>query len=301
MHAAGLIAFIFPQYLGWKENGARERMMKTFKKATRIHFWWIWLLIIFPSCRFMPWIAGEKPLQIQEGIETEWAQSVFLSLKNRNQALKSFKGIGKLTLRENNRVTVDERAAWICSQPAKLSMALMAGGQPVVRIASDGEWLYYRGYADNQMEFRKFRTSDPSLDKLIAVPLKTSDVIALLAGRIPHPEYYSAVFTKNDHTDEYILLLVQWSGKYKKVFLSADGADIRKIEYYSFGDVWLFTVNFNEMQLVKGYRVPRSISIIDDTGEIFRLRIDRYIADAMVSPSMFVLKPAGEKGNAEER
>jgi len=45
------------------------------------------------------------------------------------------------------------------------------------------------------------------------------------------------------------------------------------------------------MQHIKGYHVPLKLVISNDDGTGFMLDIERYMADAAVSSSMFVLSP----------
>ena len=70
-------------------------------------------------------------------------QALLSAVKNRNSTLEHFKGIGKIKLRQNGKTLIDERIAWICSKPAKLSLAVLVSGFPAIKLASDGQWLYY--------------------------------------------------------------------------------------------------------------------------------------------------------------
>jgi hypothetical protein len=45
------------------------------------------------------------------------------------------------------------------------------------------------------------------------------------------------------------------------------------------------------MQEIKSYRVPYRLRVSNDDGAGFQLDLDRYWADATVSPSVFTLTP----------
>ena len=76
----------------------------------------------------------ERSAQVRELLST---------LRIQNDTLVNFKGIGNITIRQNGLTQFDQRVAWIGEKPLKLSIAVLISGYPAVKLATDGEWLYY--------------------------------------------------------------------------------------------------------------------------------------------------------------
>jgi hypothetical protein len=135
------------------------------------------------------------------------------TLKTQNEALVNFKGIGNITIRQNGLTQFDQRVAWIGQKPVKFSIAVLISGYPAVKLATDGRWLYYLEVQGPETRFRKMATSDPDLKRLISIPISISDVIALLSGRIPLPEFDSVKFIEEISNQQFALVLVDsWWG-----------------------------------------------------------------------------------------
>lgn len=222
------------------------------------------------------------------------ALSVLEKLQNTNAKLKNFKGIGRLTIRKEDRVQVDERIAWIGSDPLKLSVVLFASGFAAVRLASDGEWLYYQDHQDAGAPVKKIRSSDPNLKRILSIPILSSDIIALMCGRIPIREHRSAQLLPLASGKGYALLLTESWGVRQKIFLDESKSEVRQTEVYDASGSLLFQANFVEMQLIDGYKVPLRLVVQNDEQKtLVQVLVEKYWADVPVSPSMFEMGPAG--------
>ena len=217
------------------------------------------------------------------------AQEVVERLRTTNQSLTSFKGTGKVSLRQNGVLTLDQRVAWVGAEPVYLSIVLFVSGFPAVRIASDGRWLYYVDNQDPKESYRKIRASDPSLKRLLAIPINTSDVIRLLSGRIPRLKYDTAVLEPDTADHGFVLILTKWWNVVGKVYLDSNKSTLRRIEVFDARGTLVYRAVFETMQWVSDYQVPRKIAISNDNGAYFQLIIDRYWADVEVSPAMFTV------------
>jgi len=220
------------------------------------------------------------------------AQAVISTLSNQNITLKNFKGLGTIKVRQKGQLKIDERIAWIGSETVRLSIVVLISGHAAVRMATDGKWLYYYEARQGQPFYRKIRATDASLKPLIAIPIKTSDIINFLAGRVPLREHDLALLNRQDSGIGYVLALKRrWGGVTEKILLDENKSQVHQIEFYNRSGSLIYRVRFDEMQTVKGYQVPARLSISNDEGADFQLVVDRYWADVDVSPSMFVLNP----------
>jgi len=221
------------------------------------------------------------------------ARLVLDHLQKTNETLKNFKGVGRLTIRKDGKVQMDERLAWIGSDPLKLSVVLFAAGFPAVRMAGDGEWLYYQDGEAPGSPVKKVRASDPDFKRLLSVPIQSSDILALMRGRIPIREHRSARLQPLASGNGYVLLLMRTWGVHQKIFLDETKSGVSQTEVYDSSGNLLFQANFLEMQLVDGYKVPLRLTVSNDDKVVIQLFVERYWADVPVTPSMFILGSPG--------
>ena len=220
------------------------------------------------------------------------ARMVLLALASQNEKLTSFKGIGKIRVWQNGKKRIDERIAWIGSEAVKLNIVILISGHPTVRMASDGKWFYYYEARRDGPIYQKRPATDATLQQFVSIPIKTSDIIQLLAGRTPLRKHDVARLDRQSSGAGYILTLKKrWGGIVEKIFLADDKDRIHQIEFFNRSGSLVYRAHFDEMQMIDGFQVPSSLRIYGEKGFGFQLEIQRYLVNAPVSPSMFVLNP----------
>ena len=246
-------------------------------------------MILFAGCGSLGTGISRKPEDIAARAE---AQVVISALSNQNRGLKNFKGIGKIKIRQNQITRIDERIAWIASEEAKINIVVLVSGHPAIKMASDGKWFYYYEAREGKPVFKKVPASDSNLKRFTTIPIKTSDIIHLLAGRVPLREHQDAVLERSDSGEGYVLVLKRrWWGVTEKIFLDETKSRAYRIEFYNRSQELVYLARFGEMKTVGGYRVPGSLEITNGDDIVMQLVLNRYWTDVDVSAPMFVLKP----------
>lgn len=243
--------------------------------------------LFFSSCSGF---IGRYPQKAFDAKEIE-ARNLLLELNNINEKLTTFKGIGRIKLSDKG-TTRRVRSAWIGSATGKLRIEVLGvSGRPVASLASDGRWIYFNLHY--RQRYFKERATNASLKNIISLPVKSSDVIALLAGRVPVREHDYATVEKNKSGEGYVLILKKgWGGRVlEKIYLDKTKKVANMLEIYSITGSLVFRAGFNKMQTINGYRVPLNLVISNDNDVNFQLFIEKYWAEVPVSPSMFVLMP----------
>jgi hypothetical protein len=226
-------------------------------------------------------------------VDSAEALAILDRLQQTNDGLKTFKGVGRLTVRKEGKVQMDDRVAWIGSDPLKLSVILFASGFPAVRMASDGEWLYFQDGQQPGWPVQKIRSSDPDFNRLLSIPIQSSDIIALMRGRIPIRDFRSARLQPLASGNGYVLLLNRIWGVHQKIYLDENKSEVRQTEVYDASGHLVFQANFLEMQQVDGYKVPSRLVVTGEAQAMVQLMVEKYWADIPVTPAMFVLEPPG--------
>jgi hypothetical protein len=253
--------------------------------------WWLLLAAFMPAgCAGL----APTPDTASPAADRAEAEAVLGRLQEKNATLKSFKGVGRLTVKRDGKIQMDERLAWVGADSSKLSVVLFAAGFPAVRMASDGEWLYYQDGQEPGLPVKKVRSSDPDFDRLLSISIRSSDIIALLRGRAPIREHRSARLLPVAAGNGHVLLLERIWGVHQKIFLDEQKSEIRQIEVYDASGRMLFQANFLEMQLVDGHRVPGRLVVSNHQANTqVQLVVEKYWTDIPVTPNMFVLEPPG--------
>lgn len=244
------------------------------------------LLLVLSACS----AVNRLPPEERSTAQLE-AQAVLQQLALTNASLSSFKGLGRIKIWDADRPPLSERVAWIVSAPEKLGLVVLAAGRPVVRVAADGHFIYMVDLRDPVGSYVKIRTSDASLERLIRIPVTVTDVIAILAGRTPIRDHSRAFLQKDRQTEQWLLALEHWWQVVEKIYLSADRKDVRRLEVFGADGKVRYRVEFDEMQNVLNYRVPRRLRLSDDAGNGVQLDIEQFLTDVPVTSSMFVLPP----------
>ena len=220
------------------------------------------------------------------------AQVMISFLSNQNRGLVNYKGIGKIKVRQNQITRIDERIAWIASETAKLNIVVLVSGHPAIKMASDGKWFYYYEARQGKPIYKKIPASDSNLKRVTTIPIKTSDIIHLLAGRIPLREHHSAILERSASGQGHVLVLNRrWWGVTEKIFLDEKKDRVQYAEFYDRTGSLIYRAEFDEMQSIDGYQVPASLSITNGDDLELQFVVNRYWADVDVSPTMFVLNP----------
>ena len=261
----------------------------------------------FSACTILAPRVSERP---KDPIALE-AEKTLSTLKNQNLKLKTFKGVGNIKFRGSKKKDVAGRIAWVASAPDRIRISLSSvSGQPMISVASDGQWLYLISHSSG--DFYKKPATASSMKRLFTIPVKTEDMVDILAGRVPIHSYDSAVLTDNrsqvysteghmvstrnggegSGQNGYVLVLKKkWGDILEKIYLDEKKKNVHKVEMFDATGTLAYRVEFDGMRAINGYRVPSRLLISNSDGSGFQLDVDRYWPDASVSPSVFVLTP----------
>ena len=233
-----------------------------------------------------------RELEITPAEKANEVRDLLSVLKTQNDALRNFKGIGNIQIRQNSRLQLDQRVAWLGEKPVKLSIAVLISGYPAVKLATDGKWLYYLEVHGQDTTFRKVPASDPSLRKLISIPISASEVITLLTGKIPMPKFDSAALIEERAPPGYVLVLKEkWWGIRQKIYYDQSISEVRRVDVFQRSGALKYRAEIENRQSINGFQVPLQLRLLTHDGADCLLMIDRYWVNVDPPPSVFVLAP----------
>jgi hypothetical protein len=234
--------------------------------------------------------AGEP--EITPADKVNEVRDLLSVLRTKNDSLRNFKGIGNIKVSQKGDFYLDQRVAWIGERPVRLSIAVLVSGFPAIRLANDGEWLYYLETHGSETEFKKIRASDPSLKTIISIPISSSDVVMLLAGCIPMPAFDSVDFIKEEVPHGFVLVLKErWWGIRQKIFYDENQSRVYRIDVFQRSGALMYRAEIERIQRVGEFEVPFQLKLSTDNGNYFQLDVDRCWVNVEMPPNAFLLKP----------
>jgi hypothetical protein len=250
------------------------------------------LLALLVGCATMTAVPSKEDRRLKDAATRAEALAVLTTLANQNVNLKNFKGTGKFKVWQKGRLNLNEQVAWIGSDNNRISIVILIGRYPAVKMASDGKWFYYYEVGKGKPIYKRFAASNADLKRIISIPIKVGDILDLLSGRVPIREHQSATMAEQAAGQGYVLVLKKrWWGVTEKIYIDETKSRAYQVEFFNRSGSLIYRAQFNEMQTVKDYRVPANLRISNGKDANFELDINRFWADVEVNPSMFVLKP----------
>ena len=249
-----------------------------------------WITFLFAALLFSA--CGRLAVKAPDGSADLETRELIRILKNKNNELKTFKGIGKIKLWNEGRIRFSERIAWVGELPLKFRFELLFSGQSLIKIASDGQWLYYRNTHSEQHPYGRVRLTDSNLERFLSIPIKPADFMALLSGRIPVYGYALASMEKNSAGEGYVLKLEnKWQKTVERIYLDRSKLSVQQIEIFNHSGALIYRVVFDKITIRGKYQIPGRLVVSTDNGNRFQLDIQNYQIDVAVKPSMFFLEP----------
>lgn len=248
------------------------------------------LLLLLYGCSSLrtSYPAFEQPAQ--KTIEDpSLPEHILTVLKQRNQEIKSFKGIGRIKISDLQ----SRRSARFAfaGQDRKLRLEILdIAGQPLISLAYDGEWLYLAQHAENR--FYQKKSLAGNLQQFITIPLTIRELIALLSGRVPLIEYASAALERDPGGQGYRLILSgSWLQRGREhIALAPDMKTVQRYERFDGRGKLIYAADIKSEKQADGHWIPQRLSFADTNQHQLLMDIETYRPNADVDASIFVLK-----------
>jgi outer membrane biogenesis lipoprotein LolB len=217
------------------------------------------------------------------------ARDKLSALKRSNAGIESFKGIGTIQYLENGKFQT-VRAAWVGTVPDKIRIeALGASGQPVVRLATDGKWLYLNSFYPQRFYKRR---SKKKLGKLLPVPITTDALISLLIGRAPVYDYHTLSMEPNNAAYGSLFELKgRWQGVTQKIYLDKTNTTVLKVEMFDLNGRLAYAAELDRRKTLSGFSIPFRLRLFNTEQLVFTLTVERCWVNITVETAVFTLTP----------
>ncbi len=220
------------------------------------------------------------------------AQELVRYLEGLNSGQKSFKGVGRIKVRKHNEMLLNERVAWVGEAPGKFRIEVLFSGQSLIKVASDGEWLYFLNRTSASHPYGQLLLSPGNLEKILAVPVHPSDFISILSGRIPLRPHDLVRLQRAPGQSGVVLTLEKyWDGVTEKIYLNEPDRTIRRVDMIDPDGSLRYRIEYLSYHSFDRQLIADRLMISTDREDRLQLDISHYWANVPVNASLFFLAP----------
>jgi outer membrane lipoprotein-sorting protein len=101
--------------------------------------------------------------------------------------------------------------AWAAVFPDKIRITFLLSGLPVETIVADGKRVTFFSHTGEHAR-HTFQGKDPDMENYIRVPVRLSEIIRVLLGRLPVKPFDDAYFSVSDLSLSTVFLRQEWTG-----------------------------------------------------------------------------------------
>lgn len=224
-------------------------------------------------------------LGLQSGKQTDpHAEDIIHRIHAFNAQISTSKGTGELTLirgfyKEKYKI------AWAAQSPNRLRMTLLMSGHPVETIASTGQWVTFVSHTGAHKPHSAVST-DPDLDPYINIPLRLSELVSLLLGKVPErpfdrawilPENPDTVFASQSFSSEIQEWLTDETGRITRYRVLNKKMNV------------IFGIWYSQFFKRDNFILPGSVTIKDKDQRIMEISLKNLMPNIPVKESVFRL------------
>ncbi len=220
------------------------------------------------------------------------AQQMARKVQDINHDILTSRGTGNLSLIRNGK-TETYRMAWVAKWPLHLRLTLLSSGIPVETIAADGESVTLVSHT-GQHAPHTINRPNPSLVRIISLPVKLGEIIALLTGKIPLKGSEDVIWQVGKKNTSK-LVFKNWMGTpTEKIVLNENN---QVIEYWQLapGVPPTIKLRFDEFKCFDKYTIAGNTIFTDSQGRRLILQINSFSPNISLKnkPQIFHLTEPG--------
>ena len=211
-------------------------------------------------------------------------------IKAENRKITTCKGKGWITL-SSGQGTQTFRVAFAAALPDRIRMTLLSSGMPAETVAADGQTVSFVSHT-GQHKRHTIHSDNPSLEKLVSIPVTARELIALFSGLIPLHDFDSAaVFQEKSPANTVLVLNRQWKGTTQKLYLDGKKT-VYRIDILDSGKEPVYSVRISDVKQYGAIRVHTTSLITDSYGRRLHLNLTDYQPNIPLEDAIFTLPSA---------
>ncbi len=259
--------------------------------GNKIHGGFLLQILICRVLILLLLVTGCTPLrpQADPGLDKK-AQALANTVLSLNQDITSSKGTGWVEVKADIQ-TVKFKIAWAASAPNRLRITFLVAGHPVETIVATGNHVTFVSHTGEHKPHTTF-SSDPDLKKYLHVPIKLSNLVAILLGHIPLEKFDHAWFKPGDSNLPPIILAQNWKSTFQQLHMNKAG-QLQQLIFLDKDNMPLYDITYLGYQAHGENRIPAALLVQDSAGRKIHLTLTRFIPNPLIKESVFRLTEPG--------
>ncbi len=207
-----------------------------------------------------------------------------------NQHIIASKGTG-FALVETKTKTERFKIAWAAVFPNKIRITLLISGLPIETIIATGEKITFFSHTEEHSK-HSYYSKDPDMKDYIQVPIKMSEMISILLGRLPVKNFDNASFLPSDSSLSSIILKQKWKEETQSLYFNKKGK-IYGIKSRDLSGKLLYEIMITQYKTYNFGDIPIKIEIKDMDNRKLTLDITSFQPNPPIKDSVFRLTESG--------
>lgn len=212
------------------------------------------------------------------------------NIQSANSHIVTSKGTGWLRIRDGRHVE-KTKIAWAAAFPNKLRLTFLLSGHPMATIIATGKKITILSHTGGKKPVT-LNSGDPNLKSYVNVPVKLSEMIALLLGRFPVRPYHDAFFAPDDPTLSTVILAKSWQPVRQFLCFNKDGR-LNEIRLVSGQEKPIYTLAVSGRSRFADTEIPCKINLAGEAHKQLFLHIKTFRANPEIKASVFRLTAKG--------
>jgi len=201
-----------------------------------------------------------------------------------NAQISTSRGTGELTLTRGFRKE-RYKIAWAARSPNRLRLTLLMTGHPVETIAASGQRVTFISHTGGHKPHSTI-SPDPDLDPYIKIPLRLSELVSLLLGKVPERSFDRA-WTLPEKPDT-VFASRSFSSTIQEFSTDQTGRPLRYRVLDKKMNV-IFSIRYSRFFIRDNFILPGVITIKDGDQRVLELSLKNLMPNIPVKESVFRL------------
>ena len=210
--------------------------------------------------------------------------------KSFNQQIIASKGTGWARI-ETKTKTDKFKIAWAAVSPNKIRITVLMSGLPIETIIATGEKITFFSHTGEHSKY-SYNSKDPDMEDYIQVPIKMSEIILILLGRIPVKKFDNAYFSPSDPSLSSISLEQNWKWVTQSLHFNEKGK-IYGLKSRDLSGKILYEIMITQYKIYDFGDIPIKIEIKDMNNRKLTLDITNFQPNPPIKESVFRLTESG--------
>ena len=203
-----------------------------------------------------------------------------------NKQIVSSKGTGWIRVKTETKHE-KFKIAWAAVFPNKIRVTFLISANPIETIIATGEKITFISHT-GQHKIHSYKAKDPDMKKYISVPIKMSEMILFLLGRLPVNNFDDAYFEPSDPSLSTIVLEQKEEHSIQSFHFN-DKKECDSMWKENFSRKLIYKTLITKYKKYDLNNIPIQVIIKDNNGRKLFLEITNFILNPSIKESIFQL------------